>query len=231
MKKMIAILAGLALLMAAPLALAEGEATLTVTGTGVVTLTPDYVTLNLGVNTQAETVTAAQEKNAALMNALVDALMARGIAKEDIQTNYFSINPVYDYGSMSIASDTPMGYRVDNSLLVIVRDLNAVSQTLDAAVKAGANQSYGLTFESTQKAAAYDQALKNAAAEAARKAGVLAEASGKSLGDLQKMAEQTGGYRGEYASILNMADSGRGAPIMSGTLSVEASVEMTYSLK
>lgn len=235
MKKMIAMVLGMLMLLTAPLALADGDRPdLTVTGTGVVTLTPDFATLTLGVNTQADTVTAAQEENAARMNALLAALKALGIAQEDMQTNYFNVSPVYDYGTYDAApsgTPGPRSYQVDNSLLVTLRDLSLVSKTLDEAMKAGANQSYGLSFESSKKAEAYDQALQNAAAEAGRKAKVLAAASGKTLGDLKSVAEQPAGYQGGYVTAAKMMDSAMGTPVLAGTLTVEATVEMTYELK
>lgn len=231
MKKTIALLLCILLLAAAPLALADNDATLTVLGTGVVTLAPDYATLTLGVGTQAATVTAAQEQNAAQMTALITTLKAAGIAEEDMQTSYFGINPVYDYNSYSESGETIKGYRVDNSLLITIRDLGAISSILDEAMKAGANQSYGLSFQSSKQNEAYDQAMQNAAAEATRKAGVLAGASGKALGNLEKVEEQTPGYRGEYVTASKMMDTAAGTPIMAGTLTVEATVMMTFSLK
>lgn len=231
MKKTIALLLCILLLAAAPLALADSDATLTVSGTGVVTLTPDYATLTLGVGTQATTVTEAQEQNAAQMTSLIAALRAAGIAEEDMQTSYFSINPIYDYNSFSNGSQAIQGYQVDNSLLVTIRDLGGISKVLDEAMKAGANQSYGLSFESSKKNEAYDQAMQNAAAEGTRKAGVLAGASGKTLGDLEKVEEQTSGYRGEYVTASKMMDAGTSTPIMTGTLTVEATVVMTFALK
>lgn len=231
MKKTIALLLCILLLASASLALADNDATLTVLGTGVVTLTPDYATLTLGVGTQATTVTAAQEQNAAQMTSLIATLKAAGIAEEDMQTSYFSINPIYDYSSYSESMETIKGYRVDNSLLITIRDLGAISSILDEAMKAGANQGYGLSFQSSKQNEAYDQAMQNAAAEATRKAGVLAGASGKTLGNLEKVEEQTPGYRGEYVTASKMMDVAGGTPIVAGTLTVEATVMMTFSLK
>ncbi len=231
-KTLCALLLIMALLVTLPAALADEEdSVLTVSGTGVVTLIPDYATLNLGVSAQASTVSEAQSQSAAQMTKLLEALKAMGIKDEDIQTSYFSINPIYDYSSMG-SSEQVTGYRVDNSLSVTVRVLDDVSRVLDGAMAAGANQSYGLTFESTRRAEAYDQALQMAVQEAARKAELMAAATGKELRGLKAVTEQTGGYRGEYVMSAKMMDGATGGtPIMAGTLTVEATVQSVYYLK
>lgn len=235
MKKMIAILTAILLLGLAPLALAQGTqpaqevgATVTVTGTASVPLAPDFATITLGVGVQAATVAAAQAQNATQMTALIDALKAQGIAEKDMQTNYFSINPVYDYnqpnadGTQNIA-----GYRVDNTLLVTIHDLGTISAVLDKAMESGANQGYGLTFDSTKRAEAYDQALTAAAKEAKRKAAVLAEAADEPLGALVSLLEQTG-YGGNYPMAMKANYDAASTPILTGSLTVEATVVATY---
>ena len=88
--------------------------------------------------------------------------------------------PVYDY-----TDSTPVvtGYEVSNTVTVVVRDLAQLPSLLDAAVEAGANNVYSLGFQSSQQAAAYDQALKAAAQDALRKASLIAQAIGKEAGD------------------------------------------------
>lgn len=237
--KWTALLLCAALLTACPLALAEeaaqngeGGARLTVTGAASVLLSPDYATISLGVTTHATTLTQAQAENAELMTAVLAALRQENIAQEDMQTSNFSISPVYvgDWYAPGEGAATENGFRVENTLTVTVRDLNRISPVLDAAVQAGVNQTYGLSFESSQRSKAYERALQDAVADARSKAELLALAAGKSLGDLEALTEQSAGYRLSYASAAKM-DSGTGAPILSGTLSVDATVEVTYRLR
>lgn len=238
MKRMIAFLMACLFLGLCPLALAEETkaGSLTVTGTATVTLEPDYATLHLGVTTQAETMAAAQEQNATQMNALLDVLAGAGVAKEDLQTSHFNVNPVYNYEMQSMSnssggSNDIVGFRVENSLQVTVRDLAGIGTLLDTAMQAGANQNYGLNFESSKSAEAYDKALAEAVGEAARKAGLLATASGKQLGDLQHLEESLN-YGGGVPYAKNMAmDMAVSTPILSGTLTVSASVQAVYLLK
>ncbi|NLV58457.1 MAG: SIMPL domain-containing protein [Clostridiales bacterium] len=245
MKKTIAISLVLLILVASSVALAQGntpspgrESTLTATGSAVVTLQPDFATLSLGVVAQAETVADAQAQNAVQMTAVLAALEKAGVAREDIQTSYFTVNPVYGdtastYEMSAIypnPSGKPVGYRVENTLQVTLRDIGSIGSTLDEAMKAGANQSYGISFESTQKAQAYDKALQEAVKEARRKAELMAQAVGQTLGSLVELLEQNAGYGGGYMKTMAMDAAYPGTPIVSGMLNVEASVQVTYQL-
>lgn len=234
MKKTISMLIAFLLLVTAPLALAESaapqenRATLTATGNASVAIAPDFATVILGVNTQAETVADAQEQNAKQMASLIEALTAQGIGKEDMSTSYFSVNPVYDYSKYNAdGTQKNTGYRIDNNLQVTIWNLDSISVVLDAAMAAGVNQSYGLNFDSTKRGEAYDQALTAAVKEAKRKAAVLADAAEEPLGQLLSIAEQNVGYIGGYG-IASKTDSVAGTSVLSGALTVEASVLVTY---
>ena len=65
-----------------------------VTGQGKVTAVPDIVTLRLGIEAQEVSVAVAQSKATDAMNRVMDALTDNGVAKKDIQTQYFSIRRV-----------------------------------------------------------------------------------------------------------------------------------------
>ncbi|MEA5013801.1 MAG: SIMPL domain-containing protein [Candidatus Limiplasma sp.] len=242
MKKMIAICMGLIMLAMAPVAMAQEasaagrDSLLTVTGSASVMIQPDFATLNLGVMTQGQTVAEAQAQNAVQMKAVLEALQKAGVAKEDIQTSYFNVYPVFGDMSASYEMEVypdvdgkPVGYRVENNLLVTLRDLDNIGSILDQAMAAGANQSYSLSFDSAQKPQAYDRALQEAVKEAQRKAGLVAQAADKTLGNLVELQELGIGYGGGYMKSMVM-DAAASTPIVAGTLTVEASVQVTYQL-
>jgi len=99
---------------------AADPATLSVTGTGIVSATPDMATVTSGVTTQGPTAGEALAANSKAMADLLAALTAAGIADKDVQTSNFSVNPNYIYpicvtpmatpcrpGSMAMWSSTP----------------------------------------------------------------------------------------------------------------------------
>lgn len=229
MKKLVSVTLCLMLVLFSTLALAEDDRTLTMTGTATVTLAPDGAALTLGVSATAVTVGEAQAQGATAMQQLLDKLLALGVAREDVQTTDFSVSAQYDY-----SGDKPAlaGYQVSNTFHVTIRDLTQVSTIIDGAMAAGANDIYGLAFTSTQQSAAYDQAMQQAAAEATRKAQLLATASGVELGAVQRVSEAGTAAAVPIFRALNAAKTdGAATPIEAGQLTVSCTVEIVYALK
>ncbi len=226
MKKLLGLILVLALCAISVSALADDN-TVTAIGTGTVQLVPDMATFSIGINTQDALVSTAQAANNAAMEAILTALTNLGVNKDDLQTNSFSVYPVYDY-----TESTPVvtGYEVSNTVTVVVRDLSQLPSLLDAAVEAGANNVYSLGFQSSQQAAAYDQALKAAAQDALRKASLIAQAVGKEAGTvltLEELSASTGIY---YSGATYALESSYSAPIESGMVTVTAQVEATVAV-
>jgi len=80
-------------LAADPAATTAPEHTITVTGTGRVTLTPDVADLRLGVNITRPTATEARNDAADAMTKVVAAIKKAGVADKDIQTSMLSLQP------------------------------------------------------------------------------------------------------------------------------------------
>lgn len=221
-----------ALAETAPQPEASGK-TITVRGNATITLKGDYGNISLGVTTKGSTVAAAQSANNEAMAKVIAAILEQGVANDDVVTSSFNVYPTYDYQYNKLSEDqTISGYQVDNMLSVTVRNLDSISKVLDAAMAAGANQSYGITFSSSKQAEAYDQALEDALKDGARKAGILAAGMDKSLGELISMEESDAGYS-QYVgtSSLKSEDASAGTPILAGQIQVNATVTLTFSFK
>lgn len=207
--------------------------TIIVHGTSTINLKADYGSINLGVNTKGATVAEAQAANKETMDKVIAAIRDQGVAEEDITTSSFNVYPNYDYQYSKLTEgESVTGYQVDNMLMVTVRDLNKISGVLDAAMGAGANQSYGITFNSSKQAEAYDEALKAAIKDGARKAGLLAVSMEKTLGDLVTMEEKEYSYNLYGGNATYKAeDAAAGTPILSGQIAVNATVTLTYNFE
>lgn len=228
MKRILSIVAVLALCLVSVSALAEGS-TVSAIGSGSVTLAPDMASFSAGITTQDALVAPAQTANTTAMQAVIDALIAQGVAKEDIQTSSYSVYPVYDYQT---SAPTITGYEVSNTVTVIVRDLAKFPAMLDAAVEAGANNVYSLGFQSSQQTAAYDQALKAAAQDALRKALMIAQAIGKETGatlSIEELSSASGAYYD--TRMYSMDSSYAGTPVENGQITVTAQVQAVVELK
>jgi len=93
--------------------------TVSVTGTGRATLTPDRFTFTVGVQTIAPTVEEAVNQNNAKVAAAVAALKKAGATEKEIRTSNFSIFPQQDYSQQG-QGQLPriLGYQVSNNVTV-----------------------------------------------------------------------------------------------------------------
>ena len=84
-----------------------------VSGQGKVTVAPDIATLRLGIEAQEVSVAQAQIQAAEAMDDVMAALDKNGVARKDIQTQYFSIRQVTRW-DRDKEEEVVIGYRVTN---------------------------------------------------------------------------------------------------------------------
>jgi uncharacterized protein len=172
-----------------------GEARVIVAGEGHVTVPPEHARVTGGVSTTAKTVKEASDSNSKVMTAMLAALADAGIAKKDIQTSEFSIEPVYTSPSSKFSTDGPngppklSGFRVANHVNVIIRQISQVADILDGLVKAGATDVGNVAFLVSDREQALDQAREAAIVNARHKAELYARASGLTLGRVAWITE------------------------------------------
>ena len=217
----------LALPMVAPAHADElAQRTISVTGTGSVEAAPDMATLMIGVTSQAETAAEALAANTEATNAVIARLTASGVAARDMQTSNLSINP--NWTGYDSSTPTIAGYVASNMLTVRVRALETTGTVLDAAVTDGANTLNGLTFGLADPEPAYNEARKEAVADARAKAELLATAAGVKLGHVLSIADQ--GAMTDPAPMYREAVSAAPVPVVGGELGLIANVSVTYAI-
>lgn len=201
--------------------------TVTVSATASVEVKPDAASVMSGVTTEAETARAALEANSESMRNLIDGLKALGIAEKDIQTSHFSIEPRYE----NRETDGPpqlVGYRVNNSVNLLVRDLSRLGEILDRMVSLGANRMHGLNFIVSNAETLKDEARRQAIANALRRAKLYAAAAGANVGDVVSISEDVAevGPRPVFRTAAMTA-----VPVEPGQESLEARVTVTWELE
>lgn len=217
---------------ATPVAGAMGVATVSVSGHGQVNVAPDTASVTIGVDIIKPTLNEAQTEAATQASSVIEALKAAGIAAEDIQTAFFSVNLLRDY-SENADPTLITGFEVINQLQVTVRDTDALGDLLDAAVNAGANSIYGVTFYVDDQTAAASEARVMAVEDARTKAEELATAAGMTLGPVVAIAEGTVPIvspmfaRGGGGMAMDAAST----PVETGSTTVAVDVQVTYELQ
>jgi len=205
---------------------------ITVVGEGKVTLKPDIAHVTIGVETVSNTVKAASDQNSEMVNAVLEALKAQGVAEEDMQTTGFSIY-AERFGPEGPLADSDVRYHVTNNVLVTVRDLDKLSDILDAAIDAGANNIYGIDFAVDDPSASEADVRQAALDDAKAKAGELAEMSGLTVGPIISISEVVGGGGGFYAGNFaeqSKAMGGGGTPVTPGQLDLIMQLQVVYAI-
>jgi uncharacterized protein YggE len=193
---------------------------ITVSGNGMVSATPNQAVFSFGVTTRGKTAVQALAANSADMRKLIDALKAAGIASGSLQTSSVSLSPV-----MSNQGDAIVGYTVSNSVSATITNLGHAGEIVDAAVAAGANQVDGPNLTVSDQTSLYQAALKAAVADAREKAQALAAAAGLHLGGVTSVQENAGSTPITFEAKGAAAPS---TPIVSGTQQINASVTVVF---
>ncbi len=236
-----------------------------VTGRGEASGPPDLALLALGVQATAETAAEARAEAAVGIEDVMAVLDDHGVAEIDIQTLRFDIRPEYrgsevvkcpeatpaspqgqsegptlrpaqTQGCYTTNEQILIGYRVNNSLSVKVRDLDAVGAIIDGVAEAAGDlirvDSIRFAIEDTK--ALEEQARAEAVADLHDKAEQLASHAGVALGPLTLLAEGMGvtpfqsfAQRAEFVSFAALNDS---TSVSSGELDVVVAVQGVFEI-
>jgi uncharacterized protein YggE len=213
----------------ARLTAASAGARITVTGTGMVTGTPNQLTLAMGVQVNGPSVDSALQQANQAVSRVTAALRAGGVAASDIQTSGLSIQPNYGPNSQ-----VPVGYGASESLTATLVHLATAGAQIEAAVHAGGNAtavnyiSLNLSDTSGLLGTARARAIGDAHAKAAQ----YARALGQPLGPVVSVSDQAQAFPPPVYAAVPSAAAGRASsvPISPGSQQLSVSVTVVYAL-
>lgn len=211
----------------------DGEEQIRVSGSGSVGAAPDQVVVRLGVETMADTASAALSENSQQMERVINALQDAGVPEENIQTQTVQLRPQYtrpepEPGEPREQQRELVGYIASNVVEAVSDDLGTVGDLLDAAVEAGANQVEGIRFEVTQQTDLLTQAREAAWEDAEQKAQQLADLAGGELGDVISINESTTVPR---PVRLEVEEARAAVPIQPGQEEIRVDLQVTWALE
>ncbi|MEK7084854.1 MAG: SIMPL domain-containing protein [Patescibacteria group bacterium] len=209
------------------------ERMITLDAEGKVTVAPDVSMTTMGMIAKGKTVAEAQEKNSAVMNALIERLKGLGVEEKDIQTANYNIYPQYNYTEAE--GQVLTGYEVHQSVMVKIRDVSRADTILGLAGEVGANAVSGLQFTFDDDEAYKAEARQIALEALAEKARAISEALGVRMIGIVSYAEYEGG-RGGYPPpmpfLKEMEGIGGAAPdIEAGSQEVVMNVSVTFEIR
>jgi uncharacterized protein YggE len=203
--------------------------TVTASGTGTTQAAPDTAEMSFGVTTTSANAKSALDDASKAAEQIASAVKKQGIAAEDIQTRDVSVYPqTTDQNGKQVIT----GYQAALSVQVKVRDIAKLGEIISAANAAGANTISGPTFTIDDPAPARAQAIDEAVADARKSAEAMANAAGKSIGEVLSMSSSdVGMVPGPMYSVSDMAGAAKDVPIEPGQLDITASVVVVFALK
>jgi uncharacterized protein YggE len=205
-----------------------------VSGTGKVYAVPNIAELTLGIEAQAVTVAEAQSQATEAMNKVVAALKDSGVEEKDIQTQYFNITEVTKWNDKE-GEPTIIGYKVTNTVVATVRDVEKTGEVIDAVVAAGGDYTRinGIGFTVEDPNIYYAQARDKAITYARAKAEQMATLTGVKLGTVTYISESSympssNYYNGRVEAAAPAIDT---TSISAGQLEITTTVQIAYSIE
>ncbi|MGB3788612.1 MAG: SIMPL domain-containing protein [Phormidesmis sp.] len=159
----------------------QSERVLSVTGVGLQSIPTTLTQVDLGVNIEAKTAKAAQQQAAQQSTAVIEWLRSQDNIQK-LETSGISLNPRYDYTDNR---QILIGYQATNTVSFRV-PTEAAGPVIDEAVNRGATQINGVSFVAADDAiaAARQQALASAVADAQQQADTVLETLGLSRAEI-----------------------------------------------
>ena len=212
--------------------------TVSVSGKGHLSVEPDMATLELVIEKKDKLAAKALEMTAEAMDSVLKKLTEYGIAEEDIKTSGISVYESWEFdengerkGKVNYAS---------HQLSVKIYEIEKTGEILDACINAGATFSYGINFGLKDKTSFEKELLKLAVENAYKRALAIAEASGKTLGEVVSATDGTVTIPDityyptndmVYEEAADSAAPTYSSHMYAGKLELYASVEMQYEIK
>ncbi len=223
--------------------------TITVTGEGTSSATPDIATISFTVQQQASTVKAAQDAATKQANDAIAAMKAEGVADKDIKTSDYSVSPQYasnqpvtcGAGIMcprmmvpvnGASSNTITGYQVSESVDVTVRDTSKAGDVVQKLGSLGVQNISGPNFTVDDDSGVMNDARAKAIDNARAKAKELAKELGVSLGDVVSYSDSGPVYPVySAAKTLDAAGTAASTPnLPTGSDDRTVTVQVTYEI-
>jgi uncharacterized protein YggE len=205
--------------------------TVTVVGEAKSQVQNKKATFNAGINVVNDNKDKATTEANKKIADITDAVKAFGISEKDIKTQNLSIYQEEEPYTEGGRQKRRLGqWRVNNTIEIVLRDVEKASELADTLSKAGANSVYGPNFTLNEDDQSGTTLLTKAVENAKGKAEILARTAGKELGSIIVVSE--GAANGQRTfSFEGGGMGGSNAELQPGTETVQKNVTVTWELK
>lgn len=210
--------------------------TITVSGRGVIKISPDMATIRFGVVTDNELPDQARALNALAAAEAMNAVRAMGVNEEHIQLASLRLTPKREYDpDRRIYIES--GFEASRDVIVKVMNLDILPDLVATIISKGANRIDNIQYGLDNRDQVELQAYAKAAHRAREKASVIATTLGSSVGSVVQINErgvsvpQPVVMRMEAA--MDIASAGKvvqADAFAGGEIEVSASVTVVFTL-
>jgi uncharacterized protein YggE len=177
-----------------------------VSGSAEVKVAPDEIRLSVGVETRDQNLDVARQQNDERIAHALAFLKDAGVKDKDVQTDFISVVPDYDYNSSHVK---PVAYIVRKSIEIRVTAITNFESIVTGLLTNGVNYIHGIDFRTSQLRKYRDQARELAVKAAKEKADAMASALGVKRGKVSSINVNDwsggwGGYQNRWGAQLGI---------------------------
>jgi len=208
---------------------------ISVTGTAEIKVTPDEVTLVLGIESHDKDLTIAKAENDRRGKKLLSLVHAAGVEPKNIQTSALTMGPEYTEEKIPKF----LGYQVSQIVTVTLTDLSKYEDLMTNILKVGVNRVDGITFQVAEPKKYREEARLKAVQAARDKAVAMAAQLGQTVGKPWEVTEAADTDYGYLPTTANFTAGlfGRASPqqeqstLAGGEVTIRAIVRISFQLE
>ncbi len=214
----------------------ESKNTISVSGTSEMFVKPDLARIILSVENEAKTVNQVMETNNQKMNTVIENVKEQGVKEKDLKTTNFRLNPRYEWYDKEVYPPSGkrvlVGYTINQSLEVKIRNLEKIGDIIKTATDSGANKVGNINFEVEEKEKYKKQVRQKAINNAKEKAKTLAKQLGITLVDIKSFNESGSTPVPQYDNYARekLGAGGSSPNIQTGENKIESNITIVYTI-
>jgi uncharacterized protein YggE len=204
---------------------------ISVSGEGKISVQPDQVVVNFGVENLGKDATEVKKLNDETVDKILKFVKDYGIPTSDFKTTNVSLNRNYD------TEKKKYNYRASQSITILLKDLTKYDSLMMGLVDNGANDINNIEFKSSKLEEYKSEARKLAMKEAKHKAEDYVSILHQKVGKAILINDNTQAYFPQQIYKMAMADAGLSGNVTPketlavGEIEVTANVSVSFILE
>ncbi|GLB50164.1 SIMPL domain-containing protein [Neptunitalea lumnitzerae] len=202
--------------------------TVSVTGTGNVTIVPDGVTISVKIENEGNSAIEVKKQNDQSIDATIKFLKKSKLDKSNYKTEYVRISKNYNYQTKEYK------YVATQTLLIELKDLSKYESIMQGLFENGVNGINNISFTSTKIKELQAEARKKAIANAKQKALEYVSVLDQNIGKAIQISESGSNYVPTPVMYKTVALADGSAPentIAEGEMEISVNISVVFELK